>query len=148
VLQNLETYRSDPEGTHLAIYVEPDGDAMSNEEYLENVTRVTKVFLPKVFKRWSDLESFDVCQEPPQALDTRTAPPPVTQILVSRKGVKRVRWKSATLDDIVAAAAIKVGAPTASTRDFYLFVNADIADLPEYQAAVAEAHATTTTASR
>lgn len=147
-LQNLDTYRSDPDGTHLAIYVEPDSDAMSNEEYLENVTRVTKVFLPKVFKRWTDLESFDVCQEPPQALDDRTAPPPVTQVLVSRKGLKRVHWRSATLEDIVAASTIKIGAPTSASRDFYLFVNDEVAALPAYQAALAAARPTTTSAPR
>jgi hypothetical protein len=144
LLQNLDTYRPDPEGTHLAIYVEPIGE-MTDAEFLDNVTKTSRIFLPKVFKQYADLESFDVCQEPVPGVDDREAPPPVTQLLVSREGYKRVRWRTATLDDLVEAALIEPGTPSASTRDFFLFINAQIAKQPEYQEALAAARAAATT---
>jgi hypothetical protein len=143
LLQNLETYRSDAEGTHLAIYVEPI-ESMTDEEFLANVTKVSRIFLPRVFKEWQDLESFDVCQEPVPGVDDRESPPPVTQLLVSRTGAKRVKWPKATLRDIVKAAQLPSGAPPASQRDFFLFVNAQIAEQPAYEAAIAAATRSTT----
>ncbi len=50
-------------GTHLAVYVEPDG-AYSPTAYLAGTATVSRVFLPFVFDRWPGLRSFDVCQEP------------------------------------------------------------------------------------
>jgi hypothetical protein len=144
LLQNLESYREDPEGRHLAIYVEPIGET-TDAEFLANITKVSRIFLPKVFKQWTDLESFDVCQEPVPGVDDRESPPPVTQLLVSRKGFKRVSWRKASLDDLVEAAIIEPGAPSESTRDFFLFVNAQIAKQPAYQEALAAARASTTT---
>ena len=145
LLQSLETYRSDAEGTHLAIYVEPI-ESMTDEEFLTNVTKVSRIFLPRVFKEWQDLESFDVCQEPVPGVDDRESPPPVTQLLVSRKGAKRVRWPKATLRDIVKAAQLPADAPPASQRDFFLFVNAQIAKQPAYEAAITAATTSTTSA--
>jgi hypothetical protein len=145
LLQSLETYRSDAEGTHLAIYVEPI-DSMTDAEFLANITKVSRIFLPRVFKEWQDLESFDVCQEPVPGVDDRESPPPVTQLLVSRKGAKRVRWPKATLQDILEAAQLPPGSPPESTRDFFLFVNAALAKQPAYLAASAAATTSTTSA--
>jgi hypothetical protein len=145
LLQSLETYRSDAEGTHLAIYVEPI-DSMTDAEFLANITKVSRIFLPRVFKEWQDLESFDVCQEPVPGVDDRESPPPVTQLLVSRKGAKRVRWPKATLQDILEAAQLPPGSPPESTRDFFLFVNAALAKQPAYLAASTAATTSTTSA--
>lgn len=133
-LQNLRSYRTDANGRHLAIYVEPI-ESMTDAEYLENVTKVSRIFLPRVFKEWKDLQSFDICQEPVPGVDDREAPPPVTQLVVSRKGFRRVNWKAASLGDLLQAATIPPGAPPSSTRDFFLFVNSDLVALPAYQAA-------------
>jgi hypothetical protein len=107
---------------------------------------VSRIFLPRVFKEWQDLESFDVCQEPVPGVDDRESPPPVTQLLVSRKGAKRVRWPKATLQDILEAAQLPPGSPPESTRDFFLFVNAALAKQPAYLAASAAATTSTTSA--
>jgi hypothetical protein len=145
LLQSLDTYRSDPQGTHLAIYVEPI-ESMTDAEFVANITKVSRIFLPRVFREWKDLESFDVCQEPVPGVDDRESPPPVTQLLVSRKGARQVRWPKATLRDIVAAAQRPADAPPVSARDFFLFVNAQLSQQPAYQAALIAATSTTTPA--
>lgn len=143
-LQNLTSYRRDSEGKHLAFYVEPI-ESMTDAEYVANITKVAKIFLPRVFKEWTDLESFDVCQEPVPGVDDRESPPPVTQLLVSRKGLTRVRWTKVSLQDLLEAGQVPPGSPPTSTRDFFVFVNHDIAEQPAYQAALAAAVAPTTT---
>ena len=103
-LQDLEVYRSSPTGTHLAMYVEPiDPQGVDDDYYLERVASTTKVFLPKVFARWSDLESFDVCMEPVEI--PSPSPPPVTQLQVDRKTAKKIRWQRSDLADLVGEAA-------------------------------------------
>lgn len=107
MLQNLETYERDPEGTHLALYVEPRTAGYTSADYVRNFTRLTRRFLPKVFQRWRGLESFDICQEPLGDLreDPREDPPPVTQIFVTRGALDRVAdWRRATLAELLAAA--------------------------------------------
>jgi hypothetical protein len=102
-LERPPTYAVDPHGQHLAIYVQPIG-VYTSGDYLDNVTRVASIFLPAVFRRWRGLRSFDVCQEPPAALDPSAEPLPVTQLVVTRRGAGEVRWQHVTLAGLVAAA--------------------------------------------
>jgi len=134
VLQRTDTYQPDPEGRHLAVYVEPTG-SYTDTQFVESFMTVARVYLPKVFKRWKGLRSFDVCQEPVPGVDDRTAPPPVTQLLVNRRTSKDVDWADATLADMLELAR-------ASERDsgtFTLFVDEALMDEPAYVAALADA---------
>lgn len=102
LLQDLDTYRPDPRGTHLALYVEPIDADYASARYIENFTALTREFVPKVFDKWEDLESFDICQEPYN--DTRESPPPVTQIFLTRDALDRVGdWRKAELSELIAA---------------------------------------------
>jgi hypothetical protein len=102
MLQNLETYETDPQGTHLALYVEPVDPGYTNAQYLRNFTRLTRALVPLVFQRWKGLETFDVCQEP--VGNPAEVPPPRTQIFVARTALDRVgSWKKASLTDLLVA---------------------------------------------
>jgi hypothetical protein len=103
-LQNLRTYETDPNGRHLAIYVEPIDESYTDAEYIENFTETAKIFLPLVYKRWRGLKSFDVCQEPRSSEDSREEPPARTQLLVTRAGAKDVRWRTVTLVTLLTEA--------------------------------------------
>ena len=141
LLQNLETYEEDPQGRHLAIYVEPIDEATyTDAEYVQNFTELAKVFLPRVFKRWKDLESFDVCQEPRAADDPRDIPPSRTQILVSRVGAKFVRWKSTDLAELIAAANEHEGEGK-NVQDFSVYFEQSLAFQPDLVAAIDAAKA-------
>lgn len=138
-LQNLETYRDDPDGTHLALYVEPIDDDYTSAEYLENFTRLTGTFVPAVFDRWDDLESFDICQEP--VGDTRKVPPPTTQIFVARDALDRVgSWKTADLAELLAASP-RVRNISAG---YYVYFSPALQEDPAFEEAATEAGWTTT----
>ena len=97
-------YRKSADGTHLALYLEPAG-ARSTVEYVDGIAEASRVFLPDVFERWPDLESFDVCQEPAPDPQEPKDPPPVTQIEVTREQAAAVDWRSVTVRDIARAAS-------------------------------------------
>ena len=102
MLQNLQTYERDPQGTHLALYVAPVSGDYSSADYVKSFTKLTRMFVPAVFKRWPGLKSFDICQEPFN--DPRATPPPVTQIFLTRDALDRVGgWKTAKLAELLAA---------------------------------------------
>jgi hypothetical protein len=138
-LQSSTTYRYSSNGRHLAIYVEPTG-TYSNAQYVENIVSVARIFLPMVFDRWKDLRSFDVCQEPPQAVDATPEPAPFTQVLVNRRGTHEVSWKHAQLADLLAASAL-VDRSKQNTRWFSVYVAPALVTEPAYQAARANANA-------
>lgn len=104
-LQDPDSYARSAKGTHLAVYVEPiaQGD-VDRAVYVRNIMKVARIFLPFVYDRWSDLNSFDVCQEPEAALDPRPEPAPVTQLVASRAGAAAVKWKHATLATLLERA--------------------------------------------
>jgi hypothetical protein len=104
-LQDPQGYERSPKGTHLAIYVEPlSKGAVDRSIYVRNIMKVARIFLPFVYDRWSDLKSFDVCQEPEPLLFPGPAPPPITQLVASRAGAAAVKWKHATLVTLLAKA--------------------------------------------
>jgi hypothetical protein len=129
-LQRLKTYETDPHGKHLAVYVEPIGKTYTDAKYVENITKVAKVFLPMIYSRWKDLESFDVCQEPLQSVDPQPEPPPVTQLVVTRRGALEVSWKHATLTDLVTAANAHLKPPR-SQGDFSLYADPRLSSQPQ-----------------
>ena len=92
------------QGTHLALYVEPTRK-YSDDDYLDGVSTVSRLFLPSVFREWPGLRSFDICQEPTPAEDNRAEPPPETQVFVLKQGLDRVNWRSADLADLLTASA-------------------------------------------
>jgi hypothetical protein len=94
-------YINSAEGQHLAIYVEPTR-GRTNEEYVEGILSVTKIFVPDVFERWPRLESMDVCQEPDPVIDNREEPPPLTQIEFTREQAAAIDWDEVTVADLVA----------------------------------------------
>jgi hypothetical protein len=138
-LQSLDSYQPDPEGRHLAVYVEPI-DEITDEQYVANFLQVARVYLPSTFKRWTDLKSFDVCQEPPPTEDSNVAPPPVTQLQATRAGAGAVRWARTTLEELLVEAAEAGQDPTAGKRQRMFVYFADRLDaVPELVAARAAA---------
>ncbi|MSO79359.1 MAG: hypothetical protein EXQ79_07095 [Acidimicrobiia bacterium] len=137
LLQNLDTYASDPNGRHLAIYLEPMADNFTNAEYVASFDDVAKVFLPLVFKRWKGLKSFDVCLEPLPSDDASEVPPPVTQIQVTRRGARLLDWKDASLTDMLFA-AVEYKATKNHDADVYVFFDDRLDMVPELKQARTE----------
>lgn len=139
-LQDLESYRSSPTGTHLATYVEPiNPDGVDDEFYVQRIVETARVFLPRVFREWSDLEGFDVCLEP---VDVPTpVPPPVSQLQVDRKTAKTIKWRRADLADLLKEAADRSkGGDQSGDRDsFFLYISPRLRDAPSFEAARQEA---------
>lgn len=126
-------------GTHLALYVEPDGD-YSPAEYLLGIATVSRVFLPFIFNRWPGLRSFDVCQEPLAQVDNRSEPPPETQVFVLRRGVDAVDWKHADLAELLAEAArASREAGDSGQVELSVFVAKHLQTVPEFKDAFARA---------
>jgi len=145
MLESTDTYERDPDGTHLALYVAPRRSNYSDADYVRNFATLTSRFVPKVFKQWKGLVSFDICQEPVD--DVRAEPPPVTQVFVTRDALDRVgNWRKATLTELIAAAPrVRTGA------DYYVYFDSSVQDDPTLQAATRAAGvdtATTTSAPR
>ncbi len=140
-------------GPHLAIYVEPiDPVGPSARDSVHDIVPIARLFLPEVFDRWSDLASFDVCQEPATTVDDSPTPPPITQIAVTRKTSAGIDWQDVSLAGLVARAArVHSGEQygLGDSRHLYLYVEPEVADAPAYRrarkAAGLPASATTTT---
>jgi len=93
----------DPAGRHLAVYVESDGP-VGADVYVANLVPVAQIFLPEVFERFPQIDSFDVCQEPPPGVDDRAEPRSWTQVLVTRRQVPAVDYDRLDLAQLVSAA--------------------------------------------
>ncbi len=134
-LVNANEQRS-KSGTHLAIYVEPTG-RYTPQDYIDGAVDVTRVFLPYVFTRWKGLRSFDVCQEPPPAVDDRLSPAPETQVFATRAGSKRIDWPTVDVADLIRRSNSEVAA-AGSARDaaFSLYVAPHLQNTPAYQHSV------------
>jgi hypothetical protein len=95
-LLDLKTAKPSAKGTHLAVYVEPTGD-FTPEDYARGLVKTLRAFLPAAFERWGGLKSFDLCQEPLPAADSRPEPPPVTKVELTRSASRTVRWDNLDL---------------------------------------------------
>jgi hypothetical protein len=125
-------YVASPTGTHLALYVEPIDDDRSVDAYIDGIVDVAKVF-SDIYDRWPGLETYDVCQEPPDPDGTQgTEPLPVTQIELTRAQSDAIDWDTVTVVDLVRAS-------TAEPPGITLRVGSDLATAEAYQAIVAEA---------
>ena len=89
-------------GTHLALYVEPTGE-YTDDDFLSGVWDVTALVTPDVFARYTELESYDICQEPMPTDDDRPVPPPVSQIDITREAAAKIDWAGGSLPDLIAA---------------------------------------------
>jgi hypothetical protein len=134
-LMNAKEQRS-KSGTHLAIYVEPTG-TYTTQDYIDGAVNVTRVFLPYVFTRWKGLLTFDVCQEPPPAVDNSLSPPPETQVYANRAGTKRIAWPKVDVAALVRRSNKEVvAAGSREDAGFSLYFAPHIQDTPEYQHSV------------
>ena len=96
-------YVPSDEGGHLALYVEPlDDTDYHTADYVEGLGTVTALVTPQVFERWSGVETYDICQEPPADIDDRDAPAPYTQIEIDRESAEAVDWDAATAETVIA----------------------------------------------
>lgn len=120
-------YRPSNAGTHLALYVEPISGERTDQEYVDGLWTVSALITPDVFARWSGLESYDICQEPPGRVDDREEPLPYTQINLTRSVAEGIDWAGGDLVELLSAAR---GEP-----DFKLVVVKQIRDEPTYKAA-------------
>ena len=66
-------YVASATGTHLALYVAPIG-TYSEDDYAAGVLTTARLLGPEIFRRWSALESFDVCQEQPGTRPSAASP--------------------------------------------------------------------------
>ena len=136
-------YVASPEGTHLALYVEPIDPARTTQEYIDGILDVALVF-SDIYDRWPGLETYDVCQEPADPDGTLGPEPlPVTQIELTRAESEAIDWESVTVEDLVRGSL--VDPPQLALR-----VSPALAADPAYQAIVGDdtTSASPTTASR
>lgn len=91
----------DDRARHLAVYAEPFG-AFTAGDYAAVVVPSARVFLPEVFDRWPELESMDLCLEPPHGVDDRKEPPAETVLYITRAAAGSIDWRDITLSELVA----------------------------------------------
>jgi hypothetical protein len=120
------------EGTHLALYVEPVGDDHTAEQYLDGLWHLSAVLTPDVFARYTDVVSYDICQEPLPDVDPRPEPFPVTQVEVTREGSAAMDWAGGSLVDLLAASQRTGGGVLVRVDD-------TIDSLPDYTDALEQA---------
>ena len=128
-LVDLEgTYDEADDGNHLALYVEPTGDDYTTADYVDGIAELTNELTPMIFEQYTAIDSYDVCQEPPPDEDTQEAPPPVTQVFITRTQSDAIDFP-VTLEQMRAfVAETPPGIDT-------LNVDAEIADSSEWKAA-------------
>ena len=137
-LVDLETGKPSPNGTHLAVYVEPTGD-YTVEDYARGTVPTLRAFIPIAFERWGGLTSFDLCQEPLPAADARPEPPPVTKVDVTRAASRKVRW-----DDLDLARLLR-DAKRLGSRALSVYAQPDVRQTAFYQDAAMKANTTLST---
>jgi hypothetical protein len=116
-------------GPHLQLYVEPPGD-FTTDQYVDNIVPTTAAVVPFIFEQYTDLASFDVCQEPPPGIDDSVAPEQVTVVALTREQAAELEWPDTTLAQL---RAVVEGAAFGEVRG-----NDEIEASPTYQAAAPE----------
>ena len=123
-------YVASPTGQHLAMYVEPIGDRTMHE-YLDGIRDVAVIF-SDIYDRWPGLQTYDVCQEPPDPDGTQGPEPlPVTQIEISREQSDAIDWDNATVESLIKGSQEDPPA-------LVLRVSSEMAADPAYQAIAPE----------
>lgn len=131
-------FEYDPQGTHLALYVEPVSRAAA-QAYVDRIVPVTELFASTVFVRWSGLASFDVCQEPPPAVDGSAEPDPVTQVTLWREEASDIEWATFDLVDLLVLS--RQTHPRHDRPRALVTTSPRIARFPAYREALREAEA-------
>ena len=122
-------YVASPEGRHLALYVEPIDADRTMQEYYDGILDVALVF-SDIYDRWPSLQSYDVCQEPPDPQGNQVEEPlPVTQIELSRAESDAIDWDNVTVEDLVRGS--RADPPALGLR-----VSSEMAAFPAYAALV------------
>jgi hypothetical protein len=129
-----ETGKPSDRGTHLAVYVEPTGE-FTPDDYARATVPTLRAFLPTAFERWGGLESFDICQEPLPAADTRREPPPETKVDVTKQASAKVRW-----DDDLDLGRLLTDAKRLGPRALSVYAKPDVRNTGFYQDAAVEAN--------
>jgi hypothetical protein len=137
-LVDLKTGKPSATGSHLAVYVEPTGD-FTPDDYARGTVRTLRAFIPGAFERWGGLTSFDVCQEPLAAADTRPEPPPVTKVDLTKAASRKVRW-----DDLDLARLLR-DAKRLGPRALSVYAKPDVRNTGFYQEAAVQANTAGTT---
>lgn len=119
-------YERSPDGTHLALYVEPTGD-YTTAQYVDGIAELTNILTPYVYEQFPGLESYDVCQEPLGAEDSSSEPPPVTQVEIDRETFEGLEFPL-SLEEIAENAF-------RSEPGFFVYVDRDIARSEEWRSA-------------
>lgn len=122
-----EGYEPSDSGTHLALYVEPIDDAHTPADYVDGLWTLSAVVTPDVFARWPDVQSYDICQEPPPSVDDEDEPLPYTQINLTRAVAESIDWTNGSLPTLLMAAR--------TSGDLDLVISKEIRESPEYKAA-------------
>jgi hypothetical protein len=137
-LVDLKTGKPSATGTHLAVYVEPTGD-FTPEDYARGTVQTLQAFIPGAFERWGGLTSFDVCQEPLAAVDTRPEPPPITKVDLTKAASRKVRW-----DDLDLARLLR-DAKRLGRRALSVYAKPEVRNTGVYQDAAVKANTSGTT---
>lgn len=125
-------YEVSEDGRHLALYAEPiDDEGSSPEEVAANFYDLTAATVPYVFERWSELDTFDICQEPPTTVDDRPEPFPDTQIDITREASESFDWENGTLVDLLTL--------DLEERDVRTVIHERVREAEPYKSAYAEA---------
>lgn len=118
-------YEESDTGTHLALYVEPVDDAgYTIDDYVDGIYDVAAAVTPAVFDRFSAVESFDICQEPPAENDPSDEPFPLSQIEMTRQNYEDYDWSAGTLPSFLLflreteGARILVGSEVSASRAY------------------------------
>jgi hypothetical protein len=128
-----ESYAPSPDGDHLALYVEPiDETTYDADDYAEAIGTLAAAVTPYVFDSFGALASYDICQEPPPAVDDSEAPAPYTQLFMTRSQYDRTDWS------VVDTAAV-IAESERQDDPILLHVTAPIMEADIYAAALAEA---------
>ena len=101
LIDRSEGYERSPEGTHLALYLEPLEEP-SADVYVEGILTLTRVFAD-AFERWPGLESLDVCQERHRDDPRRDRQLIVTQVELTRDVWAQLDWDTVTLVELTQA---------------------------------------------
>ncbi|WP_334145119.1 hypothetical protein [Rhabdothermincola sp.] len=132
------SYTPSPTGTHLAMYVEPVGE-YTDEQYVQGFWDLAALITPDVFARWSELQSYDICQEPMPSVNDDPEPFPITQVNITREAAAAIDWQHGSLTDLVRAAR--------TDSDVKLVVSRAIRQSPAYKAAIEATEPATATTS-
>lgn len=95
-------YDESATGRHLALYAEPiDEDTYPVERYVDGIWEVTAAVTPLVFDSWSELDTYDICQEPLPSQDDREEPFPLTQVELGREDYETFDWEVGDLPSLL-----------------------------------------------